>query len=130
MKRLALLAAIVLAGSSCQLAHEHPAVSAGIAAGFIGMVPCLPAVSETKTCVEIGAAAGLGIGAIVYLVNLFADTSAHDVPPDPQFDPDMTRLRTTTPPPPGPMPEAPANVGTADAGVPAADAPVDSTPAD
>jgi hypothetical protein len=129
MKRLALFAAIVFAGSSCEFAHEHPAVTAGIAAGFIGMVPCLPAVSEPKTCVEIGAGAGLAIGMIVFLVNTFADTSAHELPPDIEPVPDRTRLHTTTPPPPGPMPE-PANAATADAGVPLVDAPVDSTPAD
>lgn len=126
MKRVALFTAIVLAGTSCEFAHEHPAVTAGIAAGFIGTLPCLPAVSDAKTCVEIGAAAGLGIGAIVFLVNLFADTSAHELPPDTAPDPELMRVRTTTPLPPGPPPVAP----TVDAGVPIADAAVDSAPAD
>lgn len=114
---------IVLAGSgSCEFAHEHPAVATGIAAGFVGLVPCLPAVSEPLKCVEIGAAVGVGIGGFVALVNTLFDTSAHDTAPDVVPDPDRTRIRTTTPPPPGPS-SPPTEV---DAGVAPGDAPADS----
>lgn len=112
MTRAALL---VLALGSCAFAQKHPAITAGIAAGTIALVPCLPAVAEPTTCLAIGGIAGLAIGGITGLVTTFADTNAHELPPFEEPDRPIVREKTKTPPPP-----EPAIV--VDAGVPVVDA--------
>jgi hypothetical protein len=119
MMRAALL---VVALGSCAFAGKHPAITAGIAAGTIALVPCLPAVEHPTTCLAIGGIVGLGIGGITGLVTTFADTSAHALPPDEEPEPPIVRVKSTTPPPPG-SDAAPVPV---DAGVPVVPVGVDA----
>lgn len=107
-------ALLVLALGSCAFAQKHPAITAGIAAGTIALVPCLPAIENPTTCLAIGAIAGLAIGGITGLVTTFADTNAHELPPFEEEEPPIVR-RKKAPPPPEP-------VTPADAGVPDVDA--------
>jgi hypothetical protein len=112
-------AVLVLALGSCAFAQKHPAITAGIAAGTIGLVPCLPAVEHPTPCLAIGAIAGLAIGGITGLVTTFADTNAHELVEEPE--PPIVRTKRPPPPPePEPVPVA------VDAGVPL----VDATPPD
>jgi hypothetical protein len=111
MTRAALLV-LVLAVGSCEFAQKHPAITAGIAAGTIALVPCLPAVEHPTTCLAIGGVVGLGIGGITGLVTTFADTSAHSLPPDEEPEPPIVRRKKTVPPPDPVLPVA------VDAGVP------------
>jgi hypothetical protein len=111
-------ALLVAALGSCAFAQKHPAITAGIAAGTIALVPCLPAVEHPTTCLAIGGIVGLGIGGITGLVTTFADTSAHALPSDEETEPPIVRrVHTTTPPPPEPVLSPPV-----DAGVPVVDA--------
>ncbi len=108
-------ALLVLALGSCAFAQKHPAITAGIAAGTIALVPCLPAVENPTTCLAIGGIAGLAIGGITGLVTTFADTNAHELPPFEEPEPPIVRVKTSTPPPPEPA-------AVVDAGVPVVDA--------
>jgi hypothetical protein len=101
---------LVLALGSCAFAQKHPAITAGIAAGAIALVPCLPAVEHPTTCLAIGGVVGLGIGGITGLVTTFADTNAHELPSDEEDEPPIVRKKKQ--PPPEPVP------ATVDAGVP------------
>lgn len=112
-------ALLVLALGSCAFAQKHPAITAGIAAGTIALVPCLPAVEQPTTCLAIGGIAGLAIGGITGLVTTFADTNAHELPPFEEPEPPIVRHK-----PPPPEPAAVVDAGapvvpmTGDAGVP------------
>jgi hypothetical protein len=113
-------ALLVLALGSCAFAQKHPAITAGIAAGTIALVPCLPAVEHPTTCLAIGGIAGLAIGGITGLVTTFADTNAHELPPDEEPEPPIVRRK---------KPQAPEPAVSVDAGVPVpvADAAATST---
>jgi hypothetical protein len=120
MKRAVLLL-MVMATGGCTFAQKHPGVTVGIVSGSIGFGACQLSVEKVGTCSAVGAITGLVLGGITGLVTLFADTSAHDLPPfQEEEEPEFRRVKSTTAPPPG-LPDA--GVGPADAGVP-------TTPAD
>ena len=116
MKR-ALLLLVMLAG--CSFAQKHPGVTVGIVAGSMGFGACELSVEKLGTCSIIGASAGLVLGGITGLVTLIADTEAHELALE-EEEPEYTRVRTKTAPPPG-LPDAGVPVeppASADAGVP------------
>jgi hypothetical protein len=114
MKRAALLLALC----GCMFAKNHPGVTIGATAGVIGFGACGMAVEKLDTCALIGGSAALVLGGITGLVTMFADTSAHELPPF-EEDQDQT-IRTRTEPPPG-LPDAGVPMAI-DAAVPVADA--------
>ncbi|HEU4615380.1 MAG TPA: hypothetical protein VFS15_24970 [Kofleriaceae bacterium] len=121
MRRAVLLVMVVLLGD-CTFAQKHPGVTVGIVAGTIGLGACELSVEKIGTCSVVGGAAGLVLGGITGLVTLFADTSAHELPPfEEEQEPAFERVRTRTEPPPGLPPDA-GVPSAGDAGVPAADA--------
>ena len=133
MRLVALPLLFTLCG--CTFATEHPAVTAGIAGGTIGFGGCYVDGVKSSTCGIVGGSTALFLGGIAALVTLLADTSAHDLPPDDELQPDgdaAVRVRTHTAPPPL-LPDAgvdasppPPDAAAADA--PRADAGVDSAP--
>lgn len=121
MKRAVLL--IMLAG--CGFAQKHPGVTVGIVSGTIGFGACGLSVERLGTCSAIGAVTGVVLGGITGLVTIFADTSAHELPPlvEEEDEPFVRRrVKTQTAPPPEPVEGVPPG----DAGVPPS-APVPET---
>jgi hypothetical protein len=91
---------LVILALACGCAR-HPAVTVAVAAGSVGLLSC--AVNETSpgTCLVIGGGAAAVLGGITALVTYFADTSAHELPPDQELLPSgVLRVRTHTEPPP------------------------------
>lgn len=114
MKRAVLL--IMLAG--CGFAQKHPGVTVGIVSGTIGFGACGLSVERLGTCSAIGAVTGVVLGGITGLVTIFADTSAHELPPlvEQEDEPFVRRrVKTQTAPPPGP---ADADVPSGESGTP------------
>lgn len=97
--------AVLLALCGCT---KHPAVFVAVSAGTIGALSCeLQEGTDGDTlhtqaiCGIITAGAALVLGGIAALVTHFADTSAHELPPDEEIAPGgMVRLHTHTAPPP------------------------------
>lgn len=124
MKRAAILVTLVLVGG-CAFSQKHPGVTVGIVAGSIGFGACGLAVEKLGTCSAIGGAAGLVLGGITGLVTMFADTSAHELPPleeEQDDEPFVRRVKSTTEPPPGlpvdaGVPMVPLDAGAGDAGL-------------
>jgi hypothetical protein len=115
MKAAALVVAFALLGS-CAFSQKHPGVTVGIVAGVVGFGACGLAVEKLGTCSLIGGAAGLALGGITGLVTMFADTSAHELPPFLEEE-EQGVVRTRTAPPPG-LPDAGVGSAGVDAGVP------------
>lgn len=123
MKRAVLL--LMLA--SCGFAQKHPGITVGVVSGTIGFGACGLSVEKVGTCSAVGAVTGLVLGGITGLVTMFADTSAHQLPPLEEEDPPFVRRRvkTQTAPPPVPIDtEVPSDAGVPadETGVPAGDA--------
>lgn len=123
MKRAVLL--LMLAGG-CGFTQKHPGITVGIVSGTIGFGACGLSVERVGTCSAVGAVTGLVLGGITGLVTMFADTSAHELPPLEEDEPFVRRrVKTKTAPPPEPIDgRAPG-----DTGVPAGetDAPAGTT---
>ena len=116
MKRVVLLLMLVCVGG-CTFAQKHPGITVGIVSGTIGFGACELSVERLGTCSAVGAVTDLVLGSITGLVTMFADTSAHELPPfqEEEEQPEFRRVRSQTAPPPG-LPDA--GVGPVDAGVP------------
>lgn len=63
MKRL-VLAAVIAAVPSCNFAVKHPAVTAGVVGGTIGLGTCELASREHKACFAVAGGAGLFLGLV------------------------------------------------------------------
>ena len=112
-----LVSLMLLGLAGCTFAQKHPGVTVGIVSGTIGFGACQLSVERIGTCSAVGAVTGLVLGGITGLVTLFADTSAHELPPfqEEAEEPQFKRVKSHTAPPPG-LPDA--GVGPVDAGVP------------
>lgn len=118
MRKLLVIA--LLSQLSCKFAVQHPAATAGIAAGATAFVTCELAAEDHKNCAIAGGAVGVGLAAVAWLA-LWLGSEDEPAPttsePPPQVDwsqvPDTTPTQPTQAPPPLPP----------DAGVPPADAP-------
>lgn len=86
-RRIALVLALAVGAGSCAFARKHPGITTGVVAGSIGFTSCWIAVEKLGTCSAIGGGVGIALGGITGLVTTFADTSAHDLPPDPDEQP-------------------------------------------
>ncbi len=73
---------VVLALAGCPFASKHPAITAGITGGAIGLTGCLIDDQPAKTCALVGGGAARFLGGIAALVTLLADTTDHSLPPD------------------------------------------------
>ncbi len=104
---------IVLGG--CTFAQKHPGVTVGIVAGTIGLGACELSVEKIGTCSIVGGAAGLVLGGLTGLVTMFADTSAHELPPLEEEEPPYVRIRSRPPAAPS---DAGVGAASIDAGVP------------
>jgi hypothetical protein len=131
MKRLLVIA--LVSQLSCKFAVEHPAATAGIAAGTTALVTCELASEDHKNCAIAGGAVGLGLALVAGLA-LWLGSEDEAAPttsePAPRIDwskvPDTTPKQPTQAPPPAVPPDAGAPVDVspppADAGVPLSDA--------
>lgn len=116
-RRVALVLALALGAGSCSFARKHPGITTGVVAGSIGFTSCWIAVEKLGTCSAIGGGVGIALGGITGLVTTFADTSAHELPPDPEEQPFVRQVV---------RPDAGVDPATSvDAGVPDA-APIDA----
>jgi hypothetical protein len=130
MTRAALVAALC-AQLSCAMATKHPAITAAVTGGGMGLFVCGMDELSAKDCGYAAGGAALLLGGIAAIMTTFFDTSAHQLPLDDEeiVGPGMVRVRTRTPlppmtePPPGaalPPPVAPPDAAPA----PVQDAPV------
>ena len=113
--------AMLFALAGCTFSQKHTPVTVGVAAGVIGFGGCYVDNVKASTCGIVGGSAALFLGGIAALVTLIADTSAHELPPQPDLDQDQqgrVRVHTHTALPPV-LP---------DAGVPLVDAALPSPP--
>ena len=125
LKRLVVVA--LLSQLSCKFAVQHPAATAGIAAGTTALVTCELASEDHKNCFLAGGAVGLGL-ALVAGVALWLGSEDEAAPttsePAPKIDwskvPDTTPKQPTQAPAPPPDAGVPADVPPppVDAGVP------------
>jgi hypothetical protein len=106
--------ALALTNVSCA---RHPTATVAIAAGGVALLTCEvnnasfwdshDAKYVQGTCGIITAGVALVLGGLTALVTAFADTSAHEIPPDEEITPEGTvRLHTHTALPPVPMEDA------------------------
>ena len=97
---------------------RHPALTVGVAAGSVGLLSCEINDVSQGTCAIVGGGAALVLGGIAALVTYFADTSAHQLPPDEEMLPSgALRVRTHTEPPPVPIDAGLADAAVGDAAV-------------
>ncbi len=103
MKKV-LLGVALAAQLSCA---NHPALTVGVGAGSVGLLSCEVQGASQGTCGIITGIAAVGLGGLAWLVTHFADTSAHELPADPETDETlsdgMVRLHTHTALPPVPI---------------------------
>lgn len=110
---------MLVALGGCAFSQKHPGVTVGIVTGTIGFGACQLSVEKVGTCSIVGGIAGLALGGITGLITLFADTSAHELPPfEEEPEEPFKRVKSGTPPPPG-LPDGGIGGGI-DAGVPLA----------
>jgi hypothetical protein len=106
LMRVVLMVALVATQPTCA---NHPALTVGIGGGAVGLASCEIQGGAQSTCGIITGAVALGLGGLAWLVTQFADTNAHELPPDDEMLPDgAVRVHTHTELPPVPL----------DAGVP------------
>ena len=112
MKQLALLLVLNI---GCA---KHPVIIVAATAATIGRLSCEADDGTAKVCALTTAIVAVALGGLAALVTEFADTNAHQLPPDEEITTGGTlRLHTHTAPPPVPL-----DAGIADA--PIADAPI------
>lgn len=115
-----LVLALVVSLGGCQFAVKHPAVTAGVVVGTIGLGTCELASSDHKACFEISGGAGIGIA----LITAFAlwlgyeddppsaagfdgrGVDPTNLPPGPVFVPTPDQNPAPAPPPPIEPPDA------------------------
>src|SRR5690242_20791295 len=104
-------AALLLVLCGCAFAQRHAAITAGVVGGVIGYGTCAMDGPKASTCALIGGSTALFLGGVVAIVELVADTSAHQLPPDdgPQILPNGAVLIHSHPalPPGAVIPPAP-----------------------
>ena len=119
MKRLALLLALC----GCAQAQRHPAIAIGIVTGIVSGMACeMDSPAHQITCLEIAAAAGVGLGGITGVATLIGETNDTSASSDDDMEMEGSAVRLHTHTAPPPMPMLSLDAGVTDA--PAADAPV------
>ena len=62
--RLALVAALAAPASGCSFAVDHPAITAGIVGGTLGLATCKLASDDLGACLAVGGGAGAFLGLV------------------------------------------------------------------
>lgn len=131
----------MLSATGCKFAVQHPAITAGIVGGTVGLGTCEMADGTQKQCFAVAGAAGLGLGLITGLAMLLGgngDTVLNNEPmvePLPVDDGSSTKVDPLPPLPAQtkvePLPPAPTPPGPPDpnAAPPPAPAPDPNAPA-
>lgn len=122
--RKRLLVVALLSQLSCKFAVQHPAATAGIAAGTTALVTCELASEDHKNCAIAGGAVGLGLALVAALALwLGSEDEAAPVTSEPPPKIDWSKVPDTTPTQPTQAPPPPVDAGTPpDAGAPPPDA--------
>jgi len=98
---------------------KHPALTVAIGGGTVGLASCEIQGGRQETCGIITGAVALGLGGLAWLVTEFADTNAHELPPDDEMLPDgAVRVHTHTELPPVPIDAGFQDAALGDAAVP------------
>ena len=133
MRALAL--SLILSVTGCKFAVQHPAITAGIVGGTVGLGTCEMAAGTQKQCFSVAGIAGAGLGLVTGLAMLLggngdtvlntesmvqplptddgsSSTKVDPLPPLPPAPPPPTPppapTPEPTPTPPGPPPPPPA----------------------
>jgi hypothetical protein len=123
MKRAAFLLLLAIPLAGCGFAVKHPAVTAGIVGGSLGLVTCeLATQGRQLECFEVAGAAGALLAATVVVATWLGTEEEDPVPveeplpteprvggttpaPPPGFKPRPPPTDPTKPPPPAPIPD-------------------------
>jgi hypothetical protein len=110
MKRLLVIA--LISQLSCKFAVEHPATTAGLAAGTTALVTCELASEDHKNCAIAGGAVGLGLALVAGLALwLGSEDEAAPTTSEPAPRIDWSKVPDTTPKQPTRAPPAPPDAG-------------------
>jgi len=104
MRRLAisLCLGLCIPLAGCNFAVKHPAATAGIVGGGLGLVTCeLSTQGRQLECLEISGAAAALLAGTVLIATWLGDANAEEEEPPPEPLPTEPRVGGTTPPPPG-----------------------------
>jgi outer membrane biosynthesis protein TonB len=109
MRALAL--SLILSVTGCKFAVQHPAITAGIVGGTVGLGTCEMAAGTQKQCFAIAGIAGAGLGLVTGLAMLLGGNGDTVLNSEPMVEPlptddgsSSTKVEPLPPLPPAPPP--------------------------
>ena len=125
---VALALSLLVPSAGCGFAVKHPAITAGILGGTVGLGTCELAGADHTSCFAVGGSAALVLGGVVALAMLLGG-DGNTVLTEPLVEDTRPEPPTIEDLPPAPAPaQAPAPAPAPEAAPPPAPEPVPTTP--